>query len=411
MKKLFIASLLSLTLSFGVAHADSGASASSNSKSGDRPDIPAVAELHMPVCAPGGKAEVRCHARVVVAKNGKPRTSPSAVGLGPNDFHTAYTSQTTAAGQPIIAIVDAYDQPNILADLNNYSSYFKIPTMPACSGPIASSAVPCFQKIDQFGGTNYPAVNPGWALEISLDVEAAHAMCQNCRILLVEAASNSYSDLMAAIDQAVASGAKIVSNSYGSIEFNGEDTFDSHFNVGGVAMTFSTGDAGYGAQFPAASPFVTAVGGTSLNFTQNGSYKNETAWSGAGSGCSAFEPKPIWQKDSGCANRTVADVSAVADPNTGAAVYDSVVNQGQSGWVKVGGTSLASPLIAGMYALAGALPTGTSAGSLLYTAGTSSFHDILSGSNGSCGGTYLCTAMTGYDGPTGRGTPNGLAAF
>jgi subtilase family serine protease len=138
-------------------------------------------------------------------------------------------------------------------------------------------------------------------------------------------------------------------------------------------------------------------------------YGGETAWSGAGSGCSAYVAKPSWQKDAGCARRSVVDVAADADPNTGAAVYDSVSYQGHSGWFQVGGTSLAAPLIAGVYALAGNASTVTY-GSYPYS-NTSSLHDVTSGSNGSCGGSYLCTAGSGYDGPTGLGSPNGLGGF
>jgi hypothetical protein len=182
-----------------------------------------------------------------------------------------------------------------------------------------------------------------------------------------------------------------------------------HFNHIGVPITFSSGDGGYGVEYPAASQYVTAVGGTTLNLNSNNSYKSESVWSGAGSGCSAYEPKPSWQKDSGCIRRTVADVAADADPNTGAAVYDTVRDQGRSGWFQVGGTSLASPLAAAVYALAGNASS-TSDGSYPY-AHTSALHDVTSGSNGSCGGSYLCTGVVGYDGPTGNGTPNGTAAF
>jgi len=205
--------------------------------------------------------------------------------------------------------------------------------------------------------------------------------------------------------------ADVISNSYGSGEFSGETSYDSHFNHPGIAITFSSGDNGYGVEYPASSKYVTAVGGTTLNLNSNSTYNSETVWSGTGSGCSAFELKPTWQKDNLCSKRTVADVSADADPNTGAAVYDSVKFQGQSGWFKVGGTSLSSPLVAAVYALAG-VPSGSSANSLPYSSGNSTnLHDIVSGSNGSCRGTYLCTGVSGYDGPTGLGTPNGLAAF
>lgn len=369
---------------------------------------------HVPVC-PGSDApgSVHCHARVIVDKAGQPATSALPSGYGPTQFHNAYTSLTSAPDKQVIAIVDAYDQPNILSDLNKYSSTFGIPSLPACSGAIVASSVPCFQKTNQRGSTiSFPSVNAGWALEISLDVEAAHAMCQNCSILLVEADSSSYANLMAAVDRAVLSGATVISNSYGSSEFSGETSYDSHFNHPGIAITVSSGDGGYGAEYPAASQYVTAVGGTKLLLNSDGTYNSETAWTGAGSGCSAFEIKPSWQKDNLCSKRMVADVSADADPNTGAAVYDSVKLQGKSGWFKVGGTSLASPLVAGMYGLAGKVNSTTYANSLSYIQATNSnLHDVLSGSNGTCGGTYLCTAGFGYDGPTGLGTPNGISAF
>lgn len=175
-----------------------------------------------------------------------------------------------------------------------------------------------------------------------------------------------------------------------------------------MAITVSSGDSGYGVEYPAASQYVTAVGGTTLNW--NGTTRTETAWSGAGSGCSLYEPKPSWQSAiTTCANRAVADVSAVADPNTGVAVYDTVRYQGQSGWFKVGGTSASSPIIAGVYALAGNAAS-VVRGSYPYSQ-TAALNDVTSGSNGSCGGSNLCTAGSGWDGPTGNGTPNGTGGF
>jgi subtilase family serine protease len=169
----------------------------------------------------------------------------------------------------------------------------------------------------------------------------------------------------------------------------------------------SSGDAGYGVEFPAASQYVTAVGGTSLTRSSNSRGWTETAWSGAGSGCSAYITKPSWQTDAGCSKRTVADVSAIADPNTGVAVYDSY-SMG-AGWMVFGGTSVAAPIIGAVYALAG------NAGSVNYGSSSyshlSAFFDVTSGSNGSCGGTYLCTGSVGFDGPTGNGTPNGTGGF
>jgi subtilase family serine protease len=257
----------------------------------------------------------------------------------------------------------------------------------------------------------YPRRDAGWALEISLDVEVAHAICPNCQILLVEASSNQFSDLGAAVDTAARLGANVISNSYGGSEFSSETSaaYDGHFNRPGIAITVSSGDSGYGVQYPAASRYVTAVGGTTLRLTSSNTRLSETTWSGAGSGCSAYEPKQSWQSDPGCSRRTVADVSADADPSTGASVYDTTRYQGQTGWYKVGGTSLSAPIVAGVYALAGNAGS-TTYGSYPYSHASSLF-DVVSGSNGSCGGSYLCTAVAGYDGPTGLGTPNGLGGF
>ena len=249
-------------------------------------------------------------------------------------------------------------------------------------------------------------------MEIALDVETVHGLCQNCSILLVEAASPNMKNLMMSVDTAVKAGAMVISNSYGGPEFSGETTFDSHFKHPGIAFTVSSGDSGYGVEYPAASPYVTAVGGTSLYLNANNGYLDENAWSGAGSGCSQFEPKPSWQTDNKCGGRTVADISAVADPQTGVAVYTTTSPKGQKGWLTVGGTSLASPLIAAVYALSGNLPSNTTANSLPYNLGShSNLHDVVGGSNGSCNPTYLCTGKTKYDGPTGLGSPKGTGAF
>ena len=388
---------------------------------------------HESVCTDASVAQVHCDSRVINdfasvdparttpdrtqnnrGGGGTPPPPPPASAYGPAQFLKAYNLSGSASGlpgqgHPIIAIVDAYDDPNIQSDLNAYSAAYGIASLPACSGAIKNSTVACFQKVNQNGSTtSHPVTNSGWALEIALDVEVAHATCQNCSILLVEASSNSYANLMAAEDRAVTLGGKVVSNSWGSSEFSGEKSYDSHFNHPGVAFTVSAGDGGYGAEYPAASPYVTAVGGTSLFLNSNGSYNSELAWSGTGSGCSAFESKPAWQLDSGCAKRTLTDVSADADPNTGAAVYDTVSYGGHTGWFQVGGTSLASPLIAAVYAQSG--NTAGAANSIPY-ANVSALHDVVGGSNGSCGGSYLCTALLGFDGPTGLGSPNGASAF
>src|SRR5262249_54167588 len=272
-----------------------------------------------------------------------------------------------------------------------YRSHFGLPACP--SGSVSPQATGCvLQKADQRGGTFYPPPNPGWATEIALDVEMVSAICPKCQILLVEADTNFLTDLGAAVNEAVALGANVVSNSYGAGEYSTENADSAaYFAHAGIAVVASTGDSGFGVQFPAASPFVTAVGGTSLSQltstgTRNGS---ETAWSGAGAGCSAFVPKPSWQHDSGCANRTVADVSAIADPSTGVWVYDTF---GGSGWLIEGGTSVAAPIIGSFYALAGnTRNTSDKLASYPYGA-ASTLYDPTSGSDGSCSPAYLCNA-------------------
>jgi len=353
------------------------------------------------VCAAAPLDSGRCHADVVTDARGNPQATTSPTGYGPAQFQTAYAlpSSTAGSGQTI-GIVDAYNDPSAESDLGVYSSTYGLLSCTTANG--------CFKKVSQTGGTNFPRGNQGWALEISLDVQIAHTICPTCKILLVEAKSNSFTNLLAAEDWAT-SHANEVSNSWGGSESSGETSYDSHFNKAGIPITVSSGDNGYGVEYPASSHYVTAVGGTTLNLNSNNTRASETAWSGAGSGCSAYEPKPSWQTDSGCSNRTVADVSADADPNTGASVYDSYGYSGQKGWFQVGGTSLAAPLIASVYALAGN-GNATTYGSYPYSH-TSSLYDVASGSNGSCGGTYLCTAGAGYDGPTGLGTPNGTGGF
>lgn len=371
---------------------------------------------HVAVCAAAGKGSANCDARVITDKKGNPAAGASPAGYSPAQLLQAYSLSGTApttSPRPVIAIVDAYDDPNIAGDLAAYDSQFNIPQLPNCSGAITSSSVACLEKVNEQGKTSYPAQNAGWDLEISLDVEIAHATCQNCSIALVEASSNGFNDLMTAESEAVALGANVVSNSYGGAEFSSETSYDQYFDHPGIAFVASAGDSGYGVEYPASSPYVTAVGGTSLYLNSDGSYNSEVAWSGTGSGCSAFEQKPSWQTDTGCSKRTVNDVSADADPNTGAAIYDSERYDGVKGWFQVGGTSLAAPLVAATYALSSNLPAGVLENSLPYldASRASDLHDVASGSNGSCGGSYFCTAILGYDGPTGLGTPLGFNAF
>ncbi|HEX5503304.1 MAG TPA: S53 family peptidase [Thermomicrobiales bacterium] len=355
----------------------------------------AVAAAH--VCQAGPRDTARCHALVQVGPAGRPNARSKPSGYFPADLQAAYNlpSAANGAGQTV-AIVDAYDDPRAESDLAVYRKQFGLPACTTANG--------CFRKVNQFGGTSYPRGNTGWAEEISLDLDMVSAICPNCHILLVEASSNSFANLAAAVDEAASLGADAISNSYGGGEYSGEVADQSHYNHPGVAITASSGDSGYGVEFPAASQYVTAVGGTSL--TKSGAGWSESAWSGAGSGCSAYIAKPSWQHDASCNNRTVADVAAVADPATGVAVYDTYR---EGGWLVFGGTSVASPIVASVYALAGNAGSVT-AGSYPY-GHLSSLNDVTSGNNGNCGGSYLCTAGAGYDGPTGNGTPNGTGGF
>jgi subtilase family serine protease len=351
-----------------------------------------------------------CNLSLIATLKGEPKAAAApTAGYGPADLRSAYALPSSGGAGQTVAIVDAFGDTTAEADMNAYRSNYGLPACTTANG--------CFKKVNQNGVQgSYPANNQGWALETQLDLEMVSATCPGCKILLVEATSNINANLYAAEDTAARLGATAISNSYGGAEASSETADDAHFNHPGAAITVSSGDSGFGVEYPAASRYVTAVGGTTLSHGSNARGWTETAWSGSGSGCSAYEPKPAWQTDSGCARRTVADVSAVADPNTGVAVYDSNCNfigqlTGQcfSGWGVVGGTSASSPIVAGVYALAG---NGSSVnyGSFPYSH-TSSLFDVTSGNNGSCSPAYLCTSGAGYDGPTGLGTPNGTAAF
>ena len=352
--------------------------------------------------APGA---ARCDAQVVTDAAGQPdaTSGPAPGSYGPADLRSAYALPSSPAGAPTVAIVDAYDDPRAEADLGVYRAQYGLPACTTANG--------CFRKVNQNGGTNPPKADAGWAQEISLDLDMVSAACPGCRILLVETRSASFSDLGTGVNRAVALGARAVSNSYGGSEFSSETSADlQFFNHPGVAITASSGDSGYGAQYPAVSRYVTAVGGTSLTrTTSNARGWSETAWSGTGSGCSVYEAKPAWQTDKGCPTRAEADVAAVADPNTGVAVYDSYGAGTGGGWLVFGGTSAGAPIVAGVYALAG--NTSAISNASFPYGHAAALNDVTSGSNGSCAQAYLCTAGAGYDGPTGLGTPRGTGAF
>ncbi|WP_348534765.1 putative Ig domain-containing protein [Kitasatospora sp. MAP12-44] len=379
----------------------------------------ATAQHYRESCPPASPGHYSCNA--LVRTDLKPQlarpdaTRNAAVpGYGPSDLQSAYnlTSAAATAGSSgqTVAIIDAYDDPTADSDLAVYRKQFGLPACTTADG--------CFSKVGQNGQTSQLPVpapaNNDWTGEESLDVDMVSAICPNCHILLVEANSPNDTDLGASVNAAVRLGAKYVSNSYGGPESPSETTEDSqYYNHPGVAITASSGDSGFGVEYPAASQYVTAVGGTALNRANNARGWSESVWStspseGAGSGCSAFDPKPSWQSDKGCAKRTVADVAAVADPATGVASYDT--SNGNGGWNVEGGTSVAAPIIAAVYALAGTPAPGATPAAYPY-AHAAALNDVTNGATATCSPGYLCTAGPGYDGPTGLGTPNGTSAF
>lgn len=354
--------------------------------------------------------------------NGQPKLSSSSpTGLSPSAIGSVYSlsglspSSGAGAGQ-VIAIVDAYHDPNALSDLNTFNAQYGYANLSTCTS--LSQSGPCFLQADPQGT---PKVNSGWVLEESLDIEWAHAEAPAAKIVLVEAASNSNTNLFNAVSYANSIGATEVSMSWGGSESSSETAYDADMAHAGTLYTASSGDNGHGAEYPAASPNVIAVGGTTLNGCSGTSctgFSSETAWSGSGGGASAVEAVPGFQSSyagpvfgastiSGLtgAKRGIPDVSFEGNPNTGVAVYDSTRYQGQSGWFTLGGTSVGAPDWAGILAAgAAAGKTALQGDAAIYSGGfTANLRDITSGTNGTCGTD--CTAGTGYDLVTGLGSP------
>ena len=372
-----------------------------------------VTSYAKPVCTASRSPKVAsCMAWVKTDKSGTPLVDPNvAVGMTPAQFHTAYNLPTTVSGKPTIAIVDAYKNPNIYSDLQRYQDRFHIPSFRKCK---TSAMGNCFLALNERGKQSpLPPSNPSWSTEIALDVEVARAICQNCRIELFEANSASFHDLRVAVNTAADRGADVISNSYGVYGYDCSP--QAAYNHPGIAITVSAGDSGYGIACPANLNTVVAVGGTSLTLNGDNSYNSETVWSGSGSGCSTANTAQPWQSGNAnwpgiaCSGRGMNDVSADADPSTGAAILDSY---GAGGWIQVGGTSLSSPLIASVYALAGNASSWNYPAQSVYDS-PGSLHDVTTGDNdnGSCSVPAWCHASAGYDLPTGIGTPNGLGGF
>jgi subtilase family serine protease len=361
---------------------------------------PTLGPLTRAGCAVASGHDARCFAEYRAVHGARVAAAP--LGLSPGDIAAAYALTGDGGAGRTVAIVDAYDDPNAESDLATYRSTYGLPPCTTANG--------CFHKVNQRGAAGpYPDPDPQWSVEISLDLDAVSAACPQCSITLVEGDGADLASLGAAEDTAVALGATAVSNSYGGTEFTGMDAYATHYVHPGTSIVASSGDYGFGpASFPAVLGNVVSVGGTTLTKAPTTTRGwTEQAWAGATSSCSAYIAKPAWQKDKNCSMRTVADVSAVADPNSGLAVYDTYGLGDNAGWLVVGGTSLSSPLIGAMITRSGHQIDGAG---YIYTH-TAALYDPVGGSNGYCGNDYLCTGRKGYDAPTGAGSPHGLAAL
>jgi hypothetical protein len=347
-------------------------------------------------------------------------------GYSPANLQDAYSlssaSATGGAGQTV-AVVTAYDDSTAETDLGTYRSEFGLPACTTANG--------CFSKVDADGGTNYPTgtAPAGWALTDAEELDMVSAACPNCHLLLVEAdlpqipttttGGTTDTGIGPAVNEAVTLGAKFVVTTFAGPEVSGETGWDTYFDHQGVVIAAPDGSSGYGTSYPAASPYVVAVGGTTLDQPGTGNCTTasagargwcETAWSQTGSGCSAYEAKPSWQTDTGCTSRMLNDISAVADPNTPVAVYYTPSGASTGEWTADASTGTAAAIVAGAAALAGTPANDVYPAQYLY-ANAAGLNDIISGSNGTCSITYFCTAGPGYDGPTGLGTPDGVSAF
>jgi len=340
----------------------------------------------------------------IVTPDARPDSSPT--GYSPNKLKTAYGFNLVKNGGKgqVIAIIDAYDDPQAEADLGTFTTEFGLPACTTANG--------CFKVLYQSGATKPPADTSGWSDEVAIDTQWSHAMAPQAQIVLVEANSNSNADLYAAVDVAVANGATVVSMSWSGGEASNESSSDSHFNVPGVTFVAASGDGGHGAVYPAASPYVVGVGGTTLGINAStGAWQSETAWDDSGGGLSKYEPEPGYQGHSQTSGkRGIPDVAYDGNPNTGVPSYSShTCSVCYTSWNQWGGTSIGTPQWAALFAIANSIrvtagkTTLTQPQVVLYPRAETDYHDITSGTNGSCGAQ--CTAKTGYDLVTGLGSP------
>lgn len=397
--------------------------ASSSARTGSHPATRTVERPALPAgqhyaCPPAKLGQMTCLSIVRSVRHWNAMSAatvtPAANGpYFPKDLGKAYRLASASAHRgkgKTIAIVDAFNDPKAASDLAHYRKIFHLS---ACT-----TSNHCLKIVNQNGKTHpLPAANADWAGEISLDLDMVSAVCPKCHILLVEAKNNLTPNLGAAVNRAVKMGAKFVSNSWGGPEFSGENRVSHFFNHPGRVIAFASGDLGFGPTFPADLQYVTSVGGTHLVHKAGARGWSESVWGsasggeGTASGCSSGQAKPSWQTEDrhtgGCVTRTENDVSAVADPNTGVAVYDSY--RQPNPFLVFGGTSAATPIITAIYALAGSPKANTYPAEYSYLRKGHLF-DVIGGANGNCG-TYLCQGVAGFDGPTGLGTPNGITAF
>jgi subtilase family serine protease len=397
-----------------------------------RPTDPEVDVTSAPrqrrVCPREGGRTVACQAMVVTRSDGvRPLALPGPSGLGPFDLAAAYglpdpRGSTWAWNGRKVIVIDAYDNPHAEFDLAVYRQTFGLPPCTTANG--------CFKKISQQKGTHLPSADFVWGQEIDLDLQMTSAICPMCKITLIAAESSDLADVTRAVRRAVSRNTSAISNSYATDESPENNAFEDAYDQPGIAVTASSGDVGYASAFPASSPHVVAVGGTSLVRDSSPRGWSETAWSGGGSWCSASFDPPAWQlglvaaDPSGgtCTRRAVSDVAAVGDPATGVAAYDSYGSAGGDNWYQFGGTSVGAPIVAALFAVAADAvqnPAYPYPARRLYEQ-RAALRDITAGSNGNAlhdcwpaspDPYYLCHAQVGYDGPTGLGTPNGLGGF